>query len=232
MAPIPDREPPSAPLPAPLSSFVGREREAANVADLLLRDDVRLVTLTGPGGVDKSRLTLAVAAARAADFGDGAAFVDLAPLAESDLAAPTVAWALGVRGAQDRPPVERLLASLRDRHLLLVLDNFEQVAAAAPLVAQLLAACPRLTIAVTSRALLHVSGEHDYPVPPPALSAPIASAKMAEPEAVRLFVERACAADPAFHLTAECAPAVVLGANQRSVDEPARGFVDGTPTGS
>jgi predicted ATPase len=146
--------------------------------------------------------------------------------------APTVAWALGVRGAQDRPPTEQLLASVRDRHLLPVLDNFEQIAAAAPPVARFLAACPRLTIAVTSRALLRVSGEHDYPAPPLALSVPIASVETVEPEAVRLFAERARAADPAFRLTAEYTPDVVLVANRCSVDEPARRFVDGTPTGS
>jgi non-specific serine/threonine protein kinase len=194
------------PLPAPLTSFVGREREVADLAVLLCRDDVRLVTLTGPGGVGKTRLALAAAAVLASDFADGVAFVDLAPVADPNLVASTMVSSLGLRSGGDRPFVERLIDALRDRHLLLVLDNCEQVAAASPLFVTLLASCPRLTIATTSRALLHVSGEHDSPVPPLALPDPAQSAVTAE--AVRLFVARARAADPAFSLTPENTAAV------------------------
>jgi predicted ATPase/DNA-binding CsgD family transcriptional regulator len=203
LAPLQGLERLGAPLPAPLTSFVGREREVAAVANLLRRGDVRLVTLTGPGGVGKTRLALALAEELAADFADGVAFVDLAPLADPELVAPTMASALGLRRTGDRPFAERLVEAMRDRHLLLVLDNLEQVAAAAPLLVYLLAACPRLTIITTSRVLLHVSGEHDYPVPPLALPGPAEPADTAE--AVRLFVERARAADPAFSLTPETA---------------------------
>jgi non-specific serine/threonine protein kinase len=216
LAPVPDRQWPGTPLPAALTSFVGRGREVADLIDLLRRDDrhaqgvpgTRLVTLTGPGGVGKTRLTLAVAEALAADFAD-VVFVDLAPLADPELVAPTVAQALGVRGVGNRPLEERLVDTLRDRHLLLVLDNFEQVVEASPLIARLLAACPRLTALVTSRVLLHVSGEHDYPVPPLALPDPaVPAAELAGAEAVRLFVDRARAADPAFCLSPENAAAV------------------------
>ena len=120
----------------PPTPLIGREREIAAVAALLGDPTVRLVTLTGPGGVGKTRLALRVAADAAAAFADGVAFVDLAPVADPDLVAPTVATALGVREAGDRPIAERLAAALRDRDLLLVLDNFEQVIEAAPLVAR------------------------------------------------------------------------------------------------
>src|SRR5687767_7906929 len=131
-------------LPAPLSPFVGREREIATVADLLRRSDVRLLTLTGPGGVGKTRLALQVAAAVADAFMDGVWFVQLASLTDPDLVVPTVAQALGVREAADEPLVDRLRVALADRRLLLILDNFEQVVEAAPLVADLLTSCPSL----------------------------------------------------------------------------------------
>ncbi len=166
--------------------------------------DVRLVTLTGPGGVGKTRLALHVAQDLASAFADGIAFVALTPLTDPALVAPIVATALGVREAGDRSLTDSLADALRDRALLLVLDNFEQVLAAAPLLAELLGACPLLTFLVTSRAPLHVSGEHLFPVPPLALPDPAGPPEqVAEAEAVRLFVARARAADPAFALTAE-----------------------------
>ncbi len=199
------------PLPAPPTSFVGRAGEAAAVVALLARDDVRLVTLTGPGGVGKTRLALRAAHELAAGFADGAAFIDLTPLTEPDLVAPTVATALGVRAAGDRPIAERLVEALRDRDLLLVLDNFEQVVEAAPLVAGLLAACPRLTALVTSREPLRLSAEHVFSVPP--LGVPEADAgamvdATAHSDAFRLFVERARSARSDFAVTAANTPMI------------------------
>ena len=211
LAPRHDQERPGARLPTPLSGFVGREREIAAVSALLRQDGVRLVTLTGPGGVGKSRLALRVAQELEASFGDGVAFVSLAPIMDPNLVLPTVAQALGVRGAGDRPLADALAAALRDRRLLLVLDNFEQVVAAAPVVADLLGVCPRLTALVTSRAVLRVSGEHAVRVPPLALPDRVRllpPEELARSEAVRLFAERARAADAGFAVDAGNAAAV------------------------
>jgi hypothetical protein len=166
LIPLSDRTLLGAPLPAPLTSFVGREREVEHVVALLRRPDVRLVTLIGPGGVGKTRLALRAAEALAGGFADGVALVDLTPIAAPDLVAPTVARALGVREAEDRPVADRLVDALRDRELLLVLDNFEQVVEAAPLVAALLLACPLVTVLATSREPLRLSAERVVAVPP------------------------------------------------------------------
>ncbi len=207
--PLPNRDRLGVSLPAQLTSFVGREREVAVVADLLRHDGARLVTLTGPGGVGKTRLALRVAKGVGADFADSVAFIPLAAIREPDLVAPALAQALGMREAGDRPLTESLSASLRDRHLLLVLDNFEQVAEAAPLLTDLLRACPQLTVLVTSRGVLRVSGEHVVRVPPLALPDPAAPAgELGRAEAVRLFAERATAADAGFALDDGTARAV------------------------
>jgi predicted ATPase/DNA-binding CsgD family transcriptional regulator len=188
---------------------VGREREVAALSDLLHRADVRLLTLTGPGGVGKTRLALQVAADAGETFPDDVFFVNLAPISDSNLVLPTVAHVLGVREAGDEPLAERLTASLRNKRLLLVLDNFEQVVEAAPLVSDLLQACSDLKVLVTSRVRLRLSGERERAVPPLALLAPVnpptVDAAM-ESEAVRLFVQRAHAVKDNFTLTDQNAP--------------------------
>jgi len=205
----PDR--PTAALPRPLTSFVGREREIDAVRALLRRDGVQLVTLTGPGGVGKSRLAVRVAE-DVAGFADGSWFVPLAPVRDSTLLAPTIAQVLGVRRVADQPVEQGIIAFLADRHALLILDNFEHVLDAGSSVATLLATCPLLTVLVTSRAVLRVSGEHVFAVPPLTLPdserrAPLDQVLAAE--AVRLFAERALASASDFVLTPDNAVTVV-----------------------
>lgn len=195
--------------PVPLTSFLARERERTEVGALLRQPGTRLLTLTGPGGAGKTRLALAVSGDLATGFRDGAAFVGLAPVRDPNLVLPTIAQALGIResGAAALPDLARTLAT---RKLLLVLDNLEQVLGAAPLLADLLAACPGLTLLVTSRAPLRISGEQEYPVGPLAPPAPDARTRerIAASPAVQLFVARAAAVDPRFVLTDDNAQAV------------------------
>jgi predicted ATPase/DNA-binding CsgD family transcriptional regulator len=191
-------------LPIPLTSFVGRDAAAAEITARLLRPDVRLLTLTGPGGVGKTRLALRLAADLAPAFADGVAFVALASVTDPALVGLTIAESLDLREVGDRSPGERLAVHLRDRELLLVLDNFEQVAAAAPLLTDLLVACPKLKVLATSRAPLRLTAEHDVGVPPLGLPDPagdLTVPQVSESAAVRLLVERAQAARPGFALT-------------------------------
>ncbi|MFN8485031.1 MAG: tetratricopeptide repeat protein [Anaerolineae bacterium] len=197
-------------LPPQRDTLIGREKELETVRQMLLRPDVPLVTLSGPGGAGKTRLALQVAAALIDQFDDGVFFVNLAPIFDPDLVPSAIAEALGVREQPPTPLLETLKATLRDRQMLLVLDNFEQALAAAPIVAELLT-LPGLKALVTSRACLEIRGEHEYPVPPLMLPnlddlPPIES--LSQYEAVRLFIERAAAIRPDFKVTNENAPAI------------------------
>jgi len=208
---------PQSRLPAPLTPLVGREREIAAVCALLSRPQVRLVTLTGSGGVGKTRLALEVAARVTSDFADGACFVALAPITEPELVVSTIAGALGVREQASQPLLESLKDSLREQQLLLVLDNFEQILSAAPVVVELLLGASALKVLVTSRASLHLSGEHEFVVPPlslPDLRDLPPLHRLAQSEAIRLFVERAQAVKSDFALTEEHAAVIAAICHQ------------------
>src|SRR6185295_10746547 len=197
-------------LPQQLSSFVGRERELAEIGKLL--GSTRLLTLTGTGGLGKTRLTLHIAADLLDTFPDGVWFVELAPLSDARLVPQAVASALGVTEEAGRPVIEALVKLVADRRMLLILDNCEHlIDACAELAKRLLQAGSHLKILTSSREPLRLSGETIYPVPAlatPDASQPITLDRLAQFEAARLFADRAAAAQPSFRVTAQNAAAV------------------------
>jgi predicted ATPase/DNA-binding CsgD family transcriptional regulator len=190
------------PLPRPRTSFVGRQRELGEARRLL--DRTRLLTLTGPGGSGKTRLSIALGAVVQDEFRDGVQFVPLAAVRDPALVAASIAQSIGLQDARGQSLLEHVSSCLADRQVLLILDNFEQVLPAGDFVAELLGASSDLRIVVTSRSPLHVSGEQEFPVPPLLLPEPgsvVSSASLADCESVQLFAERAAASVPGFVVT-------------------------------
>lgn len=193
-------------LPVPPTALVGREDEVTQIRQLLRREDVRQVTLTGPGGTGKSHLSIQVATGLQDVFKGGVFFVSLAAIADPMLVLPTIAQVLGIQDGVGQALAVRLVETLQGKPLLLVLDNFEQVVGAAGEVADLLASCPQLKVLVTSREVLHIRAEHEFAVPPLALPDPVRFPKLAalaRVSSVSLFVQRVQVVKPEFRLTTD-----------------------------
>jgi predicted ATPase/predicted Ser/Thr protein kinase len=212
--PVKQMEPRPTNIPVQRTGFVGREKEVAAAKELLLRQDVRLVTVTGPGGIGKTRLAVEVASGLIERFPGGIHFVPLSPLSDPGLIASVIVQTLGIREVGGQSALEILNENLQDSlraPMLLLLDNFEHLVQAAPTVAEILVMGANLKILVTSRAALHVYGEHEFPVPPLALPDPRSMPPvevLSQYPAVALFVQRAIAAKPDFELNRENASAV------------------------
>ena len=195
-------------LPTLLTSLLGREQEMVALRQLLSRPDVHLVTITGPGGVGKTSLALQVARELQDAYIDGVFFVSLAATTESTLIIPTIAQSLGVTESSNRLLLNNLKDFLRDRQTLILLDNFEQIISVAPLLTELLEACARLQILVTSREVLRLRGEHEFPLAPLALPDQLSVKNVLQYPGIALFVERAQATQPDFQLTPDNANVV------------------------
>ncbi len=199
-------------FPRAATPLIGREAEVTAVVEQLLRDDVRLLTVTGPGGTGKTRIALQAAADLHPQFAQGACFVNLAPISDPGLVATAIAGALGVKERPDQTVADGLIAHLQGQQALLLLDNFEQVVDAAPLIAQLIQATSGVKVLITSRVALRLRGAHEFPVPPMALPdrqrLPVLE-RLTGYEGIRLFAERAAALKPGFAVTNDNAAAIV-----------------------
>jgi predicted ATPase len=206
-----DRPSPMWKVPIALTPLLGRGQEVTTLCDLLVRPDMRLLTLVGPGGIGKTRLAMQVAAEERTHFAHGVCFVSLAPIIDPELVLPTIAQELDCRGPSAVSVGEQVKQFLHGKNCLLILDNFEHVISAAPLVEELLLTCPGLTIVVTSRTVLHVPGEQEFLVLPlalPHLNQVAESSALSEYAAINLFLQRVRAVKPAFEITAANARAI------------------------